>query len=208
MPKQKQAMGLLATKIMRSLSASFILAASILGITATPVWADGGDTTEVTFASTEQVGEQTLQLHGRDLLVYLVWDAYEMALYLPDGVSGQQVLANVPKKIVIHYLVDIDAEDFGPAGEKILKQNVDEASMTRFRAELDQMDAAYQDIKEGDRYALSYQPDVGTTLAKNGQALTTIPGEDFASMYFQIWFGKDPVDEDLRDNIISGKGVR
>ena len=65
------------------------------------------------------------------------------------------------------------------------------------------IDALYQDVEPGDRYALTYVPGAGTELAKNGEPLGVIPGADFASAYFAIWLGDDPIDASLRDQLLS-----
>lgn len=143
-----------------------------------------------------------LNLYSQDLLVYMIWDAYNMALYLPTGAEGKDVFADIPKQIVIDYLVDIDADEFGPAGEEILAKNISKQAMAALRPRLDKINSAYQAVTKGDRYTLTYVPSVGTTLAKNDKALVTIPGEDFAQAYFKIWFGEEPVDKDLRDNLL------
>lgn len=180
-----------------------ILALVVAGLFSLTQVASADD--DVTFASKTQAGDTPLTLYGKDLLVYMIWDAYQLALYLPEGVSGKQVLTDVPKKVLIHYLVDIDAEDFGPAGDKILAKNISKAEMAVLRPRLDKINAAYEAIEEGERYSLTYVPGEGTTLSKNGRKLVTIPGADFAAAYFQIWFGVEPVDEDLRDHVLAGK---
>jgi chalcone isomerase-like protein len=57
-------------------------------------------------------------------------------------------------------------------------------------------------VSPGDRYALTYVPDVGTELRLNEESLATIPGEDFAEAYFGIWLGDQPLDEGLRDKLL------
>ncbi len=57
-------------------------------------------------------------------------------------------------------------------------------------------------MKPGDRYSLTYLPGEGTELAKNGVPLALVPGEDFARAYFGIWLGEDPLDRDLRDQLL------
>lgn len=189
----------MSKQIFRNIRIAFI--AILFGLTtAQHAMAD-----DVSFSDQVNVGDQILELVGDDLLVYLIWDAYQMALYLPQNVSPTTLLNDVPKSIVIHYLVDIDADEFGPAGDKILADNISPERMAALRPKLDQINAAYQAVEEGDRYQLTYLPDFGTTLAKNGVDLVTIAGADFANAYFQIWFGAEPVDEDLRDNLLAGK---
>ena len=43
----------------------------------------------------------------------------------------------------------------------------------------------------------------GTQLEHNGEAVGTIPGADFATAYFAIWLGTDPIDAPLRVQLLS-----
>ena len=57
------------------------------------------------------------------------------------------------------------------------------------QSRIDNLAALYRDVKPGDRYALTYIPDEGTTLSLNGETLGSIPGDDFARAVFAIWLG-------------------
>jgi hypothetical protein len=69
------------------------------------------------------------------------------------------------------------------------------------RQRLEQISAAFRDVKAGDRYALTYHPATGTELALNGKPLVAIQGADFAEAYFSIWLGKHPIDKDLKKRL-------
>ncbi len=157
---------------------------------------------DVAFPSALRAGDADLRLHGGGKLKWLVFDVYVGALYLPDGDAASNALADVPKRLEFHYLVSIDGEDFGPAGEKILARNVSEEQLASLRDRLDRIRAAYRDVKPGDRYALTYRPGVGTELTYNGQPLATIEGEDFARAYFSIWLGRKPLDDGFRQSLL------
>ena len=68
--------------------------------------------------------------------------------------------------------------------------------------QIETLHQSYQDVKPGDRYALTYIPGEGTELAKNGVRLALVPGEEFAEAYFRIWLGESPLDRDLRDQLL------
>ena len=70
---------------------------------------------------------------------------------------------------------------------------------------LAKLNRAYVDVKPGDRYTLTYVPGKGTTLRLNGNPLVTVEGADFATAYFRIWLGEDPISPQLRD-LLLGKG--
>lgn len=57
--------------------------------------------------------------------------------------------------------------------------------------------------------AALYMPlEVATELSKNGRSLTVIPGADFASAYFGLWLGDQPIDIRLRDDLRGGSPQR
>ena len=64
----------------------------------------------------------------------------------------------------------------------------------------------FRDVGAGDRYALTYQPDIGTTLSLNGEPLGTIAGSDFARAYFGIWLGDEPLRKKFRDRLLGISG--
>ena len=170
----------------------------------TPLAASHGRSVQgVTFVGRIQAGDATLTLHNAALLRYLkVIKAYVAALYLPKGVPPQRVLTDVPKRLELSYLVSIKGDDFGKGAEPVLRRNLAAEELARLRSRIDRINAAYQDVKPGDRYALTYLPGRGTELALNGTPLITIEGADFAAAYFGIWLGRRPIDDKLKNDLL------
>jgi hypothetical protein len=124
------------------------------------------------------------------------------ALYLGEGVSPSSVLTNVPKRLEIEYFHAISAKDFATLTEKLLKQNADPSNISRLQSRLDRLNALYRDVQPGYRYALTYVPEEGTTLALNGVDLGTIEGEDFAAAVFSMWLGPRPLSNALKGELL------
>jgi hypothetical protein len=124
------------------------------------------------------------------------------ALYLGEGVSPSTVLSNVPKRLEIEYFHAISAKDFVKLTEKLLKQNVDPSAISQLKPRLDRLNALYRDVQPGYRYALTYVPEEGTTLALNGIELGTIEGEDFAAAVFSMWLGQRPLSDSLKKELL------
>lgn len=159
----------------------------------------------VRFAPSVRAGATSLLLHGVGLLRYKwIIKAYVAGLYLPPGVQAKAVLDDVPKRLELHYFYAIDGEDFGPAANTILRGNVDDETLARLKPRIDAMNALYQNVEPGDRYALTYLPGVGTELSKNDVPLGSVAGADFAAAYFSIWLGREPLDRDLRSQLVEG----
>lgn len=160
----------------------------------------------VTFADSIQAGSTTLPLHNAALLRYLkVIKAYVAALYLPEGITADRVLSDVPKRLELHYLVSIKGPDFGKGAEPTLELNQTPAELARLRSRIDRINAAYRDVKPGDRYSLTYLPGRGTELALNNTPLLTIEGADFAAAYFGIWLGRDSISDSLKRDLLKGR---
>jgi hypothetical protein len=178
--------------------------ALVLGLARTPS-ALAHEIEGVRFAPQVQARDVTLALHGVGLLRWRwVVKAYVAGLYLPESVAAPAALDDVPKRLEIHYFHAIDGGAFGPAAEKVLRASLDGETLARLRPRLDTLSRLYEDVRPGDRYALTYLPGVGTELALNGVPRGTIPGADFAAAYFSIWLGKSPIDSALRAQLVEG----
>jgi hypothetical protein len=127
---------------------------------------------------------------------------YDAALYLPGDVAGKDVLKDVPKRLELSYHLSIKGPKFGESAGPYLEKNVPAEELARLKPRIEQLNGFYRDVKEGDRYALTYVPGKGTTLSLNGNPLGTIDGADFAAAYFTIWLGAKPISDTLRDELI------
>ena len=158
----------------------------------------------VTFADRYQAGTTTLTLNNIGLLRYrVIFKGYVAALYLGEGVRPEQVLTDVPKRLELEYFWSIAGPDFSKAAERILADNFPAAQITSFRSRLDRLNTLYENVKPGDRYALTYIPGVGTELALNGKPKGIIEGADFAAAYFAIWLGAKPLDASLKAQLLT-----
>ena len=158
----------------------------------------------VTFAPVVERRDQRLLLHNAGLLRYrLVIKAYVAALYLGEGVEPAAALGDVPKRLEAEYFWALSGEDFGPATEEGMRRNVDAATLAALRPRLEQFAALFVDVRPGDRYALTYLPDVGTEVSLNSRPLGTIAGADFAAALFAIWLGPQPLDEPLKQALLA-----
>ncbi len=165
-----------------------------------------GTIEDVEFAESVEVSDTSLSLAGLALLRYrVIFKGYVAGLYLPTGTAPQSALQDVPKRLELEYFWSIGGRDIADAGNEMLRRNVDARTFASLRDRVDQINALYEDVAPGDRYALSYVPGVGTELAKNGRPLGVIPGADFAEAYFAIWLGDEPIDVPFRDQLFRGR---
>jgi chalcone isomerase-like protein len=169
-----------------------------------PCW--GTDTGGVIFNDTAPAGDLALPLRGTGVLNYMVFiKAYAAALYLPKDVDPEKILGAAPKRLEIEYFHRISAPDFAAATSESIRRNRSPALFERLKPQIDAFNALYRDVAPGDRYALSYVPDLGTTLSWNGQPLGTAHGEEIAAALFGIWLGPSPLDRGLRQRLLGQK---
>ena len=155
------------------------------------------------------VFEETVELKGEPMVKvgegtfrWMFFRVYDGVLYLDADRPDADPLSDVAKCLELVYSVGISAEDFRESGNSILRRNVDESTWNQLQDRLAKLNAAYQSVEEGDRYGLIYVPGKGTTLARNGEFLVTVPGPDFARAYFSIWLGEDAVKESFREDLL------
>ncbi len=156
------------------------------------------------FPSEMNVGDHQLELRGKGTFNWLFLTLYEGALYLRPDAPHSAVLQAEPKHLEFLYQRAIPASRIVEAGEQILKRNTTPAEREAIAKELEIINQAYNNVRRGDRYALTFKPGHGTTLSRNGSAVLTIPGDQFAEIYFRIWFGENPANADFRDTLLGG----
>lgn len=126
-------------------------------------------------------------------------------LYVQESTPGTGVLTDVPKRLEIEYFWALKAKDIVKASQKLLTDNVDGQTLQRLQRQVVRMHSLYEDIRPGDRYALTYLPGRGTFLSLNGEYKGVVPGADFAAAYFSIWLGDQPMDSSLKHQLLSAR---
>jgi hypothetical protein len=157
------------------------------------------------FSDRLEIGEGSLQLRGLGRVHYLrIFEVYVGGLYLPTAVDSDRVLDDVPKRLELRYSRRVKASQLVEAGDEFLRRNYSERTLAPLRARLERINALYRHVDEGDRYSLTYLPELGTELALNGQRLGVIPGADFARVYFGIWLGEEPLSTRFKREVLGG----
>lgn len=171
---------------------------------ATPV-ASAAELAGVTLAERiEAAPGQTLVLNGAGLRKRAFFEVYAMGLYLPQKkVAAAEVLAlSGPKRVAIHMLRDVGADQFIEALVDGLRENHNAAELKALEARVRQFSANLARIgeaKKNMRIALDWTPAAGTRLLIDGKAEgAPIAGEDFYRGLLRIWLGANPVSEDLK----------
>lgn len=155
------------------------------------------------FGDQYKIGDTVLKIKGAGVLRAMVFaKVYAGALYLPENCPSKMALSDVPKRLEVEYFRSIAGDDFGPAINKKISENVDPQTYERLRPRIEYHNSLYQDVQPGDRYALTYIPGKGTELALNGEPKGIIEGADFAAALFSIWLGPRPISSSLKKELL------
>lgn len=163
----------------------------------------------VKFADTTSVAGQSLQLNGAGVRVKLIIDVYAAGLYVSKRDASAQALISQPgaKSMQIVLLRDLTGEEFAEAMIKGLRKNNSEADVARFQPRIDELRktmVSFGTVKKGTTILLNQVPGVGVrTLVDGVQKGTDIAGEDFYGALLKIWLGNKPVDDDLKEGLLS-----
>ncbi len=156
------------------------------------------------FAGAHTLDGNPLPLKGISLFEYWSFDVYTAALYADASVKGiDAVLGDVPKYLVLEYHRGLEKQNIIDNSEYALQENSDN-DMKALRKRLGVLYENYKEVKDGDRFSMSYLPGEGTTLYFNGEKRATLPGVDFQKAYFGIWLSRSSVDEDFTKELLGG----
>jgi len=159
----------------------------------------------------ERLSNSELTLNGAGLRKRAFFQVYVIGLYLPERITAASdaIGAAGPKRILIHMMRDVDADQFGGALTDGMKDNVSESEMKAFEPRIKQLQAimlSMKEAKKGMRITLDGTP-AGTVVAIDGKtAGQPIPGEDFYRALLKIWLGEKPVQDDLKKALLGEKG--
>ncbi|MFC1827187.1 chalcone isomerase family protein [Thermodesulfobacteriota bacterium] len=148
------------------------------------------------------LGGNQLTLQGIGVLKWkYVVKVYLVGLYKPAGVSVNQVLQDVPKRLEYYFFVDMKASDFQDTGFQLMAQNVGEQKARSLIQELETFNSFYRDVKAGQRYVFTYIPGQGLEMELDGKVLGKVKGAEFAAAYMSIWLGPEPVSRGLQEGL-------
>jgi hypothetical protein len=155
----------------------------------------------------ERLASRELTLNGAGLRKRAFFQVYVIGLYLPEkkSAAADAIGAAGPKRIAIHMVRDVGADQFGEALTDGMKDNVGEAEMKALDPRVRQLMAIMGEMKEakkGMRITLDWTP-AGTQMTVDGKAAgAPIAGEDFYRALLKIWLGEKPVQADLKGALL------
>ena len=151
-----------------------------------------------------RVGSAELVLKGAGLRKRFFLQVYAMGLYVADR-NADPVTQPGAKRIAIHMLRDVDADQFVGALSDGIRDNHSEAEARALEprvAQLGAILAALKEAKKGMLITLDGVPG-GTLVSVDGKpAGKPIEGEDFYRALLRVWLGDKPVQDDLKKALL------
>src|SRR6187549_3473787 len=165
----------------------------VAALTVVSVTAGAATVAGVKIEDSVKVGEHNLVLNGAALRKKFIIKVYVGGLYLQAKQNNAAAIlaADAPRQQVMHFIFNVDKEKMAEAWEEGLADNTPNASpevKTAFKT----LSTWMEDMKEGQRIVLTYEPGTGTTVMVNGKNKGTLGGKAVADAILNTWVGPKP----------------
>ena len=159
----------------------------------------------VNMPPTATVEGKTLHLNGAGLRTKVVFKVYVAGLYLetPSKDAAAIVSSDQVKSMRLAIMRSLKGSQVSEAIEEGFQKN-SKAQMGALKARLDKLAAMIPNVEKGDDLLLTYVPGKGTVVSVKGAEKGVIEGKDFADALFAVWLGAQPVQEDLKKELLKG----
>lgn len=165
--------------------------------------AGAGELAGVTLPDRATVGGEELELNGMGLRKKFFIKVYVGGLYLPQARNDSRAIlaADEPRRMVMHFLYDVDQGKICEAWDEGLENNVDNPS-DRVQAQFVDLCDLMVDFEDGDQMTFTYVPDEGTTVNIRGEDVGTLEGKAFADAIASTWLGPEPPSKDFQEGLL------
>ncbi len=151
------------------------------------------------------VGDQQLILNGAGVREKFFLDLYVGGLYLIKKNSDANKVMNADEtmSIKLHIISTlITSKKMKNAVEEGFENSTNN-NTSPLRKKIDRFITVFkEEIKENDIYDITYIPEKGVEVYKNGKLNDTIEGLDFKKALWGIWFCDEPAQENLKDDML------
>ena len=166
----------------RSLTRSFLLSMACLLVMGSPAQADDWQ-----------------QCHRSDVKALRFITVGEARLLRQD--CNVDDLLAAPMRLEFSYQREVPGDAFAKAAMNFLEKNLSDSEFEQLKPRFERFNSHYQDIGDGDTYAMVYQ-DEQLQLLLNNDPLTSEQGAQFAEAYLTIWFQEKPYSSNLKQALL------
>ncbi len=164
-----------------------------------------GEVAGVKMPDTVTVEGKTLKLNGMGLRKKMVFKVYVAGLYVetPSKDAAALVSSDQVKRMQLSVLRSLKAAQVTEAIEEGFEKN-SKSQMPVLKPKLDRLGKIVPNVEKGDDIVLTYVPGKGTVVTVKGAEKGVIEGKDFADALFGVWLGGNPIQEDLKKELLKG----
>lgn len=159
----------------------------------------------VTLPEKTTFGEDEVTLNGAGVREKFWMDMYVGGLYLKTKSSNAQKIINADETMGIQlHIVSgmITSKRMIDAIESGFDKST-QGDKAPIREKIDKFISVFDEkIQKGDVFDLTYQPEHGVVVYKNGKETGLIKGFEFKKALFGIWLTEKPGDEDLKEAML------
>lgn len=160
----------------------------------------------VTLPRTIKFENKTLQLNGAGSRSKMWVEVYIQALYLSQLSQNPKEIINDNLEMSIRIEITSALVSSGKL-TRAMHAGFEKSAGESFEVLKPKMELLKNyladEIKRGDVFELTYNPaDSSVWVVKNGELKGKVPGFDFKKVFFGIWLGENPVDEELKNSLL------
>jgi hypothetical protein len=154
---------------------------------------------------TLSIDGKNLKLNGAGLRTKVVFKVYVAGLYLesPSKDAAGIVSSDQTKAMRLAILRSLKGSQVSEAIAEGFEKN-SKAQMGALKARLDKLGAMIPNVEKGDDIVLAYVPGKGTVVQVKGAEKGVVEGKDFADALLSVWLGANPVQDDLKRELLKG----
>jgi hypothetical protein len=150
-------------------------------------------------ASPELTG---LVQRGQARLRYFGLHVYDIRLWSAAVVSAER-WAELPLTLEIEYARNLKGAEIAKRSLAEMRRQTD-ITDAQAQAWLAEMQAAFPDVKAGDRISGSLEPGAAAQFFLNGQPRRRIADAAFAKLFFGIWLSPQTSEPAMREQLLGG----
>jgi Chalcone isomerase-like len=163
----------------------------------------------VKFDDKIDVGGVPLVLNGAGLRTKMMLKIYVVGLYVPKPMKSAEavIAAKEPRRVRLVMKRGLGAGTIWDAFDEGIRANSTPAELAALKPKLDQVEKLFKefgDVAEGDVIDIDFTADGATNVLFKNQPKGTISGTDLQRALLQIWLGKNPVQQDVKDELLKG----
>lgn len=151
------------------------------------------------------LGGESLSLNGAAIRSKFFVKVYVGALYLGSATrsAAQALSASGAKSMqMVMLFKEVEAKKITTGWDEGFRNNLSDSEFRQMADRLEQFNALFPALRQGDHVFMNHIPGKGTELRINNTRRGHIDGDDFFTALMKVWLGEEPADKDLKKGLL------